>query len=417
MTTGGPGGGSGGAGGGKKRGPKDSPHDDGTDGDAPFPSSPNVARPSESRPGDSSQPGDSRAGAEDWPSESLLAAADAQSSNAQPAGVTVEKLCADPGLGFQPSILAGAAGLSRRILNARVQKSGLALVGHFHGLEAWRLQILGATEISFLDRLSSEARAKACLGFAKLRPCGVVLTRGVRPHHELVAACEATETPLLGSPLKSSTTINLLHALLDDRLAVRTRLHGVLVSIYGLGILIIGRSGVGKSECALDLVMRGHRLVADDVVECSVRPYGSSVDPAKKAVIGEPAELLEHHIEIRGLGILNLKDLFGVTSVTARMPIDLVVRMSDAVDAAGQPVEYDRLGLEERHHRILGVDIPEVTIPVKPGRDVGGIVQIAARNELLKRAGHHGARDFQERLERKLLGKAITDDDVDGGRG
>lgn len=362
------------------------------------------ASPLDSRLGDGRVDGDA-----EWPSETLAAAAAAAPPDA-PRGVTVERLCADPALGFPVKILAGAAGLSRRILNARVQKSGLALVGHFHGLESWRLQILGATETSFLSSLTPAERAKACRGFAGLRPCGVVLTRGVRPSPELVEACEASETPLLGSPLKSSTTINLLHALLDDRLAPRTRLHGVLVSIYGLGVLIMGRSGIGKSECALDLVMRGHRLVADDVVDCSVRPYGSSIDPARRAVVGEPAELLEHHIEIRGLGILNLKDLFGVTSVTARMPIDLVVRMSDAVDAAGHPVEYDRLGLEERHHRILGVDIPEVTIPVKPGRDVGGIVQIAARNELLKRAGHHGARDFQERLERKLLGKVVGGD-------
>ena len=363
----------------------------------------------------SSRPPDDGRSAEAYsPSEGPFPAAELHNTGEVPVpGLTVEKLVADPGLGFSLAVLAGRAGLGRKILTARVQKSGLALVGHYHGLESWRLQILGATETSFLDRLSSDERAKACRGFASLRPCGVVVTRGTVAHPELRAACEATETPLLGSPLKSSTTINSLHALLDERLAPRTRLHGVLVSIYGLGVLIIGRSGIGKSESALDLVMRGHRLVADDVVECSLRPWGNSLAPAKKAVVGEPAELLEHHIEIRGLGILNLKDLFGVTSVTARMPVDLVVSLSDAVDAQGHPVEYDRLGLEERHHKILGVDIPEVTIPVKPGRDVAGIVQIAARNELLKRSGHHGARDFHQRLEQKLLGRVVSESEAE----
>ena len=324
----------------------------------------------------------------------------ASSEEERPEGVTIASLVEDPRVAFPIRVVAGRAGLDRRVRSARIQKSGLALVGHFHGLEPFRIQILGATELSVLDGLGPEARARACDGFADLRPCAVIVSRGVDPPSELVAACDRTQTPLLVTEPKSSVTISTLHALLDEKLAPRTRIHGVLVRIFGVGTLLLGRSGIGKSECALDLVMRGHRLVADDAVECMYKPPG--------LIVGSPAALLEHHIEIRGLGILNVKDLFGVTSVVDQQRIDLVVRLSDAGEAQGG-LDYDRLGLDQHFHRILGVDIVEVTVPVRPGRDMATILEIAARNELLKRAGHHGARAFSERLERTLLGRPATD--------
>ncbi len=330
------------------------------------------------------------------PSEGLQAA---DSVLGEDEGVTVQELVEDETLGF--ALHAGKRGLNRLIRNARVQKSGLALVGHFHGLESWRVQILGATEVSFLETLPAEARRRACEGFAGLRPCAVIVTRGVEPPPELVVACEATDTPLLVTDLKSSTSINVVHAWLDEKLAPRTRIHGVLVSIFGLGVLLLGRSGIGKSECALDLVMRGHRLVADDVVECAVVRFQSPHGPPRRVVVGSPAPLLEHHIEIRGLGILNVKDLFGVTSVCDRIQLDLVIKLEGVTE--GHQLDFDRLGVDEHFHEVLGVKIAEVTIPVRAGRDVAAILQIAARNELLKRAGHHGAKAFRDRLEQALL--------------
>jgi len=349
------------------------------------------------------------------PSEAFSAADPVSAAEDVPQGITVAEMIDDPELGFSVTVYAGRGGLDRRIRNARVQKSGLALVGHYHGLESWRVQILGATEISFLESLDPAARARACDGFTSLRPCAVVVTRGTQPMPELVEACERHETPLLGTEHKSSSSINSIHAYLDDRLAPRTRIHGVLVSVFGIGVLLLGRSGIGKSECALDLVMRGHRLVADDVVDCSVARYTTAHGPARRVVVGAPAALLEHHIEIRGLGVLNVKDLFGVTSVCERISIDLVVRLSDAAEGAGG-LDFDRLGVDERHHEILGVQISEVTIPVRPGRDIAAILQIAARNELLKHAGHHGAKAFRERLEQALLG-GVTGDTTGEGRG
>jgi HPr kinase/phosphorylase len=319
----------------------------------------------------------------------------APSRTSEEPSVTVSLLLADPNLAPELRVIAGVRGLERTVRNARVQKSGLALAGHFHGVESWRVQILGATEISYLETLDQAWRAKACREFAELRPCVIFVTRGVVPPKELLAACEATDTPLVIARPKSSTTINMLHAFLDVQLAPRARVHGVMITIFGVGVLLLGRSGIGKSECALDLVMRGHRLVADDAVECVYQPPG--------VIIGSAAALLEHHIEIRGLGILNVKDLFGVTSVAEHIAIDLVVQLSDEKETSGG-IDYDRLGLDERHHRILGVDIPEVTVPVRPGRDIATILEIAARNELLKRAGHHGAKNFRDRLEKALLG-------------
>ncbi|WP_437708866.1 HPr(Ser) kinase/phosphatase [Sorangium sp. So ce448] len=317
--------------------------------------------------------------------------------------IAVRSLMADEGLGIDLTLIAGAAGLDRPIMNTRIQKSGLALVGHFHGIVPTRVQILGQTELSFLHKLSREDRLLSLRGFFELGLCCVILTQGDQPFEangsgigfvpvpELAQCAEETGTPLLVSAVRSSATITALHALLDDRLAPRLRLHGVLVDVFGVGLLLMGSSAIGKSECALDLVMRGHRLVADDAVECDYRPPGM--------VFGAPAELLRYHLEVRGLGILNVKDLFGVTSIRERKRIDVVVKLVEW----SKDTEYDRLGLDERYHTILGVKIRELVIPVRPGRDMASILEVAARNELLKNAGFHAAREFFGNVEGELL--------------
>jgi HPr kinase/phosphorylase len=323
--------------------------------------------------------------------------------------VTVRALINDPGLGIDVTLLAGESGLERTIRHPRIQKSGLALVGHFHGIVPTRVQILGQTELSFLHRLSADDRKRSLRGFFRLDLCCVVLTQGTRhndegsgvgvmPVPELVECAEETGTPLLLADERSSVAINAVHGLLDDRLAPRIRLHGVLVDVFGVGLLLMGASAIGKSESALDLVMRGHRLVADDVVECDYRPPGM--------VFGAAAELLRHHLEVRGLGILNVKDLFGVTSIRERKRIDVVVKLVEW----SKDTEYDRLGLDDRYHTILGVKIRELMIPVRPGRDMASILEVAARNELLKNAGHHAAREFFGNLEGSLLSERPNDE-------
>jgi HPr kinase/phosphorylase len=301
--------------------------------------------------------------------------------------LTVRQLADDPQLAIRMRRLAGEEGLDRPLRHPRVQKNGLALAGHFHGVVPTRVQLLGETELSYLDSLTPDARSVAVRGFLALGLSCVVVTGGGEAPRALVAAAEATSTPLFVADARSSRAINALHAVLDDRLAPQTQVHGVLVDVFGVGILLLGKSGIGKSECALELVMRGHRIVADDVVRCEWRPPG--------ALYGQPAELLRHHIEIRGLGVLDIRELFGVTAVREKTRIDLAIRLCEWTERE----EFDRLGIEERHYTILDTEVRELRVPVRPGRNMASLIEMAARNEMLRRAGRHTALEFLQKIE------------------
>jgi HPr kinase/phosphorylase len=311
-------------------------------------------------------------------------------SNAQ-RGISVRELLDDPALELNVRLVAGAAGLDRSIGHPRIQKSGLAMVGHLHGISPKRIQILGETEMSYAAGLAEDVQSRAAAQLFSIGLCCVIVTRGRDAPRPFVDEAQRTGTPLVVCAERSSSAITAIHTLLDERLAPRTRIHGVLVDVFEVGVLLLGKSGIGKSECALELVMRGHRLVADDVIECDFRPPGM--------VFGQAAALLRHHIEVRGLGILNIKDLFGVTAIRERKRLDLIVRLELYDGTAG----YDRIGLDDHHQAILGVPIREVALPVQPGRDMTSIIEIAARNELLRLAGHNSARDFVQRIESKLI--------------
>lgn len=286
--------------------------------------------------------------------------------------------------------VAGEAGLDRPIDHPRIQKSGLVLAGHHHGIVPTRVQILGETELSFLEALEPTVRAERVEGLFSLKLSCVVVTRGVEPPPELIEGAARTDTPLFVAAERSSATIFAIHNALDRLLAPRERRHGVMVEIHGVGMLLLGRSGIGKSECALFLVERGHRFVADDQVWLTRLP--------NEQVVATPAPLLRHHLEIRGIGILNIRDLFGATSVWDEAVLDLVVELMPWDD--DQP--YDRLGLDPLTEVILGVELPKLRVPVRPGRDMAVILEVAARNELMKAAGHHAARDFARRLAKQL---------------
>jgi len=294
-------------------------------------------------------------------------------------------------------VVAGEAGLGRPIDHPRIQKSGLVLAGHGHGIVPTRVQILGETEVSFLETLDPEVcRARVDALFALGLSC-VIVTRGVAPSALLTEAAARTGTPLCVSEAKSSTTITSVHRALDRLLAPREQRHGVMVEIHGIGTLLLGPSGIGKSECALFLVERGHRLVADDQVCLTRLPDGR--------VSAAPAPLLKHHLEIRGLGILNISELFGATAVWDEATVDLVAELCPWRDDE----QYERLGLDDMTETILGVAIAKLRIPVRPGRDMAVILEVAARNELMKASGRHSARDFARRLSQKL-GVADPDD-------
>ena len=201
---------------------------------------------------------------------------------------------------------------------------------------------------------------------------------------------ERNGIPLLRTHHQSSTFISLITKFLEERLLPSTTVHGVLVDVLGVGVLLLGKSGVGKSECALELVLKGHRLVADDVVKVRLKL------PA--VLFGEGIDLLHYHMEIRGLGIINIKHLFGVAAIRERKKIDLAVELVEWEEGR----EYDRLGLEEQTYSLLGVEVPLLSLPIRPGRNMTAIVEVAARNQLLKEMGYHSAVEFQDRLEKRM---------------
>jgi HPr kinase/phosphorylase len=236
----------------------------------------------------------------------------------------------------------------------------------------------------------------------------VLITGGWTPPVELLAASDRYHIPLLQTPVTTPVSIAKIEYLLDDELAERQVIHGVLMDMLGLGVLIIGESGIGKSECGLDLVVRGHRLVADDTVE--VRRRGETT------LIGTCPELTRHHMEIRGLGLINIRDLFGVAAIRNAKRVELVVQL----ERWDPERDYERLGIDELRYDILGIRVPLVRMPVAPGRSLGVLVEVAARNQLLRSRGLNAARDLATRLEQTLREKDVqadaeSEDDVEHG--
>jgi HPr kinase/phosphorylase len=316
-------------------------------------------------------------------------------------GVTVADLLRSrpESIGLAVELLAGQTGIERTITSPYIQKTGLALAGFHEYLRPGRVLVFGESEIRYLESLDTPARLNALANaFVHDFPC-VLMTGGVHAQAELVAAAERYNMPLLRTTVVTPLAIAKLTSLLEDRLASREVIHGVLMDILGLGVLISGESGIGKSECALDLIVRGHRLVADDTVE--IRRRGEAV------VIGTCPELTRHHMEIRGLGVINIRDLFGVASTRSSKRIELVVQLERWFPSR----EYDRLGIDDAFYDLLGLKIPLVRMPVAPGRSLAILVEVAARNQLLRTRGLNAARDLASRLDRELRNGADIDGD------
>jgi HPr kinase/phosphorylase len=304
--------------------------------------------------------------------------------------VTVGDFLADPQVAAGMRLVAGALGEGRVLDHPRIQKSGLVLAGHVHGIVPTRVQILGETEISYLETLDPPIRRARLELFLGLGLSLVVVTRGETPPAELIELADATGTPVaLGAP-RSSRCIQIIHTVLDRLLAPTMQMHGVLIDIHGIGTLLVGKSGIGKSECALFLLERGHRLVADDQVVLTRLPPDQ--------LRGEAPALLKGHLELRGVGILDVRDLFGAPAVREKKLVQLVVELCPESEIE----DFDRLGLEDRLIEILGVPVPLLRIPVRPGRNMAVILEVAARNHLLKRSGRNAARSFVQNLEARL---------------
>jgi HPr kinase/phosphorylase len=305
--------------------------------------------------------------------------------------VRVRELLETAGPILRLRVVSGASGLDRPIAQPRLQQPGLALAGYLPQLHPDRVQVLGNSEISYLGTLEATRARDAVAAVAAAGVACFVVTNGTEPPPVLTEPAEAAGVPVLGSTLRTAEFIRAATAWLEDELAPEADLHGDLVEMYGLGVLILGKSGIGKSEAALDLVSRGHRLVADDVV------HVRRISPAE--LRGRAAKLLRHHMEIRGLGVIDVEALFGTLATLDERQIDLVVELTE------WPGGADRLGLVEGAYPLLDVEVPLVCIPVRSGRSMAMLIETAARNHLLRRRGRHSALGFAERIDDEIASR------------
>jgi HPr kinase/phosphorylase len=287
--------------------------------------------------------------------------------------VPISEFLTAPLLALGMELIEGREGLQNEIRSPRIQKLGLALAGVTGFIHPDRVQVVGGSELSYLQGLDSEERASAFDRLKKHKICCVVITKELEIPPELLEISAAGKTPLLRSSEISSVSIARMANYLERRLAPRMTIHGVLLQIFGLGVLILGPSGIGKSECALELILKGHRLITDDYVEITRR--------GMDRLTGAGGKTLEHHIELRGLGIINIKELFGISATGAAQNMDLAVRL----ERWNPEAEYDRLGMDQTFIEYLGVSIPVIDMPVAPGRNIATLVEVAARLHLLRR--------------------------------
>ena len=269
-----------------------------------------------------------------------------------------------------------------------VARPGLQLAGYMDHFEPMRLQVIGNVESGYLRKLSEEQRAQTFDRLFSYRFPALLIARNIEPDPICVEMAQKHNVTILRSPEPTSTIVSAIIAYLKAALAPRITRHGVLVEVYGEGLLLVGDSGIGKSEAAVELLKRGHRLIADDAVEIR-KVTGSSL-------MGTAPELIRNYIELRGIGIINVAKLFGMGAVKAENEINLVVNI-----VPWDPKKvYDRLGLEDQHMEILGVDIPMVTIPITPGRNLALILEVAAMNNRQKKMGYNAALEFTQQIDR-----------------
>jgi HPr kinase/phosphorylase len=286
--------------------------------------------------------------------------------------------------------VAGEKGFGRAIAWGRIQRPGLALAGFQAFIKPGRIQILGESELNYLDTMPLDVRAERIAAICALPVAAFVVTKGQTVPEDLARECRVREVPLLVSESTTSVVIQSITRILEDELAPSTTVHGVLVDVYGMGVLLLGESGIGKSECALDLIRRGHRLVADDVVEIRKYPNGS--------LVGRAAEMIRYHMELRGIGIINIKHLFGVSAVRASKSIEMVIEL----ERWDPTKRYDRLGLDGESYSILDRPRPFLRLPVASGRNIALLIEIAARNELLKSQGYDAAKEFALKVDEQI---------------
>jgi HPr kinase/phosphorylase len=318
--------------------------------------------------------------------------------------LTVRDFLSEKSADLHLEICAGSDGLSREISVTDLNRPGLALGGFFENFRWERIQVLGRGELAYINQVALKQGNDSLKEFFKFKiPC-IILTHRMQPRPELVELCNQFHVPLVVSGLETATLIAELSSYLEERISPTITLHGVLVDVYGLGVLISGNSGIGKSECALELIKRGHMLVSDDVVMVQHRSGG--------VLIGKPAnEMMKHHMEVRGLGIIDVKQLFGVSAILDNSRIELAVHL----EMWEESKEYDRVGLEEHSLEMLGVRVPRIIMPVRPGRNLAILIEVAALYQRLKVKGINVAEEMEKNLLQMLSQPAPGTPRPEGG--
>lgn len=288
---------------------------------------------------------------------------------------------------FNLTLVSGEEGIGRHVSLSDISRPGIEMAGYFTHYPSDRIQLMGKTEISFFQLLEPEEKKERMLKLCEQDTPVIIISHGMEVPPELIAASNEKSVPVLTTKMPTTRFSSLLTNFLESQLAPTTAVHGVLVDIYGVGVLITGKSGVGKSETALELVKKGHRLVADDCVE--IRQEGENT------LVGSAPKLIEHLLEIRGLGIINIMTLFGTSAIRSFKRITLVIEL----EIWDEKKTYDRLGLEEETIEIINTNITKLTVPVRPGRNLSVIIEVAAMNHRLKRMGVNTAEEFAKRLD------------------
>lgn len=300
---------------------------------------------------------------------------------------------------FELTLISGnEAGLEKPINNAELHRPGLALTGFLERFASRRVQVLGETEMAYINRLSQDRLTEIADKVFGFDIPMVIISKGITPPAEFLSSADRHNTSVFSSRLTTAELVNRLSAYLDHTFAPSIIVHGTLVDVYGVGLLYTGKSGIGKSEVALDLVERGHRLVADDV--CKI------TRTAQDVIIGTGSEFLGHHMEIRGVGIIDIERLFGIRAIRIQKRIEVEVNLT-LWDESG---DYERLGIEEKPTTILGTQIPIVTVPISPGKNITVISEVIAMNHMLKVYGENSAVEFTKKLSEKVSRQSSTKD-------
>ena len=312
--------------------------------------------------------------------------------------LTVEKFYKERKDFFDLTLLNSELGLKKHILNAEVHRPGLALTGFLDRFPNQRTQVLGETEMTYINQLSPEGMIETCESMFGNNVPLVIIAKGITPPIDFLATADKFKTAVFSSRLTTSELTNRLTVVLDVIFAPSITVHGTLVDVYGVGLLYTGKSGIGKSEIALDLVERGHRLVADDVIKISRK--------GPDLIVGTGSELLGHHMEVRGIGIIDVEKLFGIRSIRLQKRIEVEVHLTLWSD----DLDIERLGIDEHGTTILGVQIPQVLIPISPGKNITVISEVIAMNHMLKTYGENTAIEFSKRLAERIHRQARSKD-------